>query len=200
MRRADAAGGEQIIVAGAQRVDRLDDRAPRHRARRAPRARRMPCTLSQLATCAIFLSCVRPDRISSPMTTSAAVQMRRVSCCVMPPVASQSRARDAISHRMTDYVPLPPTRPWPRRHDQAAWARGVRGHAHGRAARRRHPRRAGPDGRAGRHDRASSTTSSATRSLAGGGVPATLGYRGYTHRAASRSTTSCATASRRTRR
>src|SRR6478735_10501193 len=38
--------------------------------------RRMPCTCSQLATWAMFLSWVRPERISSPMTTSAAVQMR----------------------------------------------------------------------------------------------------------------------------
>src|SRR5918993_3570799 len=39
-------------------------------------ARRIPWTWSQLATWAMFLSWVRPERISSPMTTSAAVQMR----------------------------------------------------------------------------------------------------------------------------
>src|SRR6478736_906486 len=38
-------------------------------------AKRMPWTCSQLATWAMFLSCVRPERISSPMTTSAAVQI-----------------------------------------------------------------------------------------------------------------------------
>src|ERR671913_75710 len=37
-------------------------------------ASRMPCALSHVATCAIFRSCVRPDNISSPITTSAAVQ------------------------------------------------------------------------------------------------------------------------------
>ena len=38
--------------------------------------RRMPCTLSQVAICAMFRSWVRPDKISSPITTSAAVQIR----------------------------------------------------------------------------------------------------------------------------
>src|SRR5690606_40459758 len=38
--------------------------------------RRIPWACSQLATWAMFLSCVRPERISSPITTSAAVQMR----------------------------------------------------------------------------------------------------------------------------
>src|SRR5688500_12153437 len=36
-------------------------------------ARRMPCSLSQVATWATFRSWVRPDRISSPITTRAAV-------------------------------------------------------------------------------------------------------------------------------
>src|SRR5689334_8363869 len=36
----------------------------------------MPWSLSHSATCEIFLSCVRPDRISSPITSSAAVQVR----------------------------------------------------------------------------------------------------------------------------
>jgi hypothetical protein len=38
--------------------------------------RRIPCTSSQVAICATFLSCVRPERISSPITSTAAVQMR----------------------------------------------------------------------------------------------------------------------------
>src|SRR3546814_7459641 len=38
--------------------------------------RRIPCTSSQVAICATFLSWVRPERISSPITSTAAVQMR----------------------------------------------------------------------------------------------------------------------------
>src|SRR5690349_17282585 len=37
-------------------------------------ASRIPCAFSQVATCAIFLSWVRPDRISSPITANPAVQ------------------------------------------------------------------------------------------------------------------------------
>src|SRR5438128_1936052 len=53
-------------------------------------ASRMPCTLSQVASWATFLSWVRPDRISSPITASAAVQTRS-SLIQIPFVPSLSK-------------------------------------------------------------------------------------------------------------
>jgi hypothetical protein len=75
VRRPDPAGGEQIIVLRPQRVHRRHDLLLHVETTRTSRSR-MPCTFSQVAIGATFLSCVRPDRISSPITSNAAVQIR----------------------------------------------------------------------------------------------------------------------------
>ena len=73
-------------------------------------ASRMPWSLSQVATCATFLSWVRPDRISSPITTSAAVQVLSNSFARAVELASPVRRLRAqanvglIYGAMTQYI------------------------------------------------------------------------------------------------
>ena len=71
MGRADPAGGEQIVVAGpaARSPPRRSGR--RRRGRPAPRRAGSPAGSARRATWATFVSWVRPERISSPMTSSA---------------------------------------------------------------------------------------------------------------------------------
>jgi hypothetical protein len=69
---ADAAAGEDIVGARAQRVDRLDDRVLVIGTMRTSR-RSMPMAVRMSARCPILRSLVRPDRISSPMATMEAV-------------------------------------------------------------------------------------------------------------------------------
>jgi hypothetical protein len=67
VRRADAACGEQVVM---ESLSSAMTRTSRNL---------IPCTFSQDAIWAIFLSWVRPDRISSPITISAAVQIRSLT-------------------------------------------------------------------------------------------------------------------------
>ena len=190
MRRADPAGGEQIIV--ARRAARSPPRRSRASSSATTRtsASRMPCRLSQVAICATFLSWVRPDRISSPITISAGgpdplvSPSRPAHRTVRRSRAKLQLAERAISARMTDTICTVDRRPTgrrrPHRRDQAARAGRLRRHARRRAA--------SPPRSSTRSCRMScpaspparSTTSSTPMMLARGAVPATLGYRGYT--------------------
>src|SRR5438270_7649974 len=64
-------------------------------------ARRIPCSFIHAATWATFLSWVRPDRISSPITTRAAVQVFGLSS-TSPPVDFASP--NAYLAAMTQYI------------------------------------------------------------------------------------------------
>src|SRR5262245_55836285 len=64
-------------------------------------ARRIPCWLSHSASCVTFLSCVRPERISSPITASAAVQIRH---CLSTRPPGDLTCPNAYLGTMTQYI------------------------------------------------------------------------------------------------
>ena len=72
MRRADAARREHVIEFRAQLVDGGDDDVGTSGMTRASRST-TPAAPSPLARKLRFASCVRPDRISLPITSTAAV-------------------------------------------------------------------------------------------------------------------------------
>ncbi len=72
MGRADAAGGEDIGAAGAQRIHRLEDGPSSSSATTRTSIRSIPRSVQKPGDDAILTS-VRPERISSPMTIIPAV-------------------------------------------------------------------------------------------------------------------------------
>src|SRR4051812_622060 len=142
-------------------------------------ARRIPCWLSQTATCATFRSCVRPDRISSPITTSAAVHCLDSAFKHALPI--DFAPRSAYLGRMTQYISVAAD-------DRVEAKNGIiKLHgAEGFAGMRRAGRLAAEilDALTG-HVAPGVTTQRLDdivhqMTLDGGGFPATLGYRGYT--------------------
>src|SRR4029078_4778659 len=141
-------------------------------------ASRIPCSFSHSATCATFLSCVRPDKISSPITSSAAVHTLD---CSANRISDDFVPANAYLVRMTQYITVAAD-------DRVEAKNGI-------------IKLHGPEGFAGMR-KAGRLAAEILDALAphvvpgvttqeiddlvhkltldGGGIPATLGYRGYT--------------------